>query len=128
MIRNYDYGKILILDDFQLFHQGLVIVLESASHLVINSVDDAAAIDIANRERPDFIITDMSLPVKSGWEVIEELRSGDVTQGTPIVALSGHVFRGGRDTGHEEGCDAYIGKSVDNVASLQAIDGLLEFS
>lgn len=66
MIRNYDYGKILILDDFELFHQGLVIVLESASHLVINSVDDAAAIDIANRERPDFIITDMSLPVKTG--------------------------------------------------------------
>ena len=66
MIRNYDYGKILILDDFEISHQGLVIVLESASHLVINSVDGAAAIDIANRERPDPIITHMSLPVKTG--------------------------------------------------------------
>ena len=66
MIRNYDYGKILILDDFELFHQGLVIVLESARHQVIESVDGAAVIDIANRERPNLIITDMSVPVKTG--------------------------------------------------------------
>ena len=80
MIRNYDYGKILILDDFELFHQGLVIVLESVRHQVIESVDGVAAIDIANRERPDLITTDMALPVKTGWEVIEELKSGDDTQ------------------------------------------------
>ena len=66
MIRNYDYEKILILDDFELFHQGLVIVLESSSHLVIDSADGAADIDIANRERTDLIITDMSVPVKTG--------------------------------------------------------------
>ena len=80
MIRNYDYGKILILDDFELFHQGLVIVLENVRHQVIESVDGVAAIDIANRERPDLIITDMGLPVKTGWKVIEELKSGDDTQ------------------------------------------------
>lgn len=91
MIRNYDYGKILILDDFELFHQGLVIVLESARHQVIESVDGAAAIDIANRERPDLITTGMALPVKTGWEVIEELKSRDDTQGIRIVALSGDV-------------------------------------
>ena len=91
MIRNYDYGKILILDDFQLFHQGLVIVLESASHQVIESVDGAAAIDIANRERPDLITTGISLTVQTGWEVIEELKSRDDTQGIRIVALSGDV-------------------------------------
>ena len=44
------------------------------------SVDGAAAIDIANRERPDLITTDMAQPVKTGWEVIEELKSGDDTQ------------------------------------------------
>ena len=91
MIRNYDYEKILILDDFELFHQGLVIVLESARHQVIESVDGAAAIDIANRERPDLITTGMALPVKTGWEVIEELKIRDDTQGIRIVALSGDV-------------------------------------
>ena len=65
----------------------------------------------------------MALPVKTGWEVIEELKSRDDTQGIRIVALSGYVSREGRDAGHEEGCDAYIVKSVDNVALLQTIDG-----
>jgi CheY-like chemotaxis protein len=91
LIRNYDYGKILILDDFELFHQGLVIVLESARHQVIESVLGAAAIDVSNRECPDLIIMDSGLPVKTGWEVIEELKSRDDTQGIRIVALSGDV-------------------------------------
>ena len=54
-------------------------------------MDGAAAIDIANRERPDLITTVMALPVKTGWEVIEELKSRDDTQGIRIVALSGDV-------------------------------------
>ena len=70
----------------------------------------------------------MSLPVKTGWEVIEELKSLDVARGIPIVALSGHVSRGDRDAEHEAGCDTYIGKPVDNVALLQTIDELLELS
>ena len=100
MVRNYNYGKILILDNFEPFHQGLVIALESARHQVIVSVDGVDAIDIANHERPDLIITDIGLPVKTGWEVIDELKSGDDTQGILIVALSGHVSRGGHAAGH----------------------------
>jgi|TARA_B110000285_G_C14525226_1_gene338366 CheY-like chemotaxis protein len=33
----------------------------------------------------------MALPVKTGWEVIEELKIRDDTQGIRIVALSGDV-------------------------------------
>ncbi len=40
-------AKILILDDYEILRQGLVIVQESASHQVIKAVDGAAAIDIA---------------------------------------------------------------------------------
>ena len=72
-------AKILILDDNEFFRQGLVIVLGSAIHQVIAAVDGAAVIDIANCERSDIIIRDMSLLVKTGWEVIEELKSRDVT-------------------------------------------------
>ena len=70
----------------------------------------------------------MALPVKTGWEVIEELKIRDDTQGIRIVALSGDVSWEICDAGHEEGCDAYIGKSVNNIALLQTIDGLLELS
>ena len=70
----------------------------------------------------------MCLLVKTGWEVIEELKSRDVTQGIPIFALPRHVSRYDRDAGHEAGCDAYICKPVDNVALLQTIDELLALS
>ena len=72
-------AKILILDDNEFFRQGLVIVLGSAIHQVIAAVDGAAVIDLAICERSDIIIRDMSLLVKTGWEVIEELKSRDVT-------------------------------------------------
>lgn len=121
-------ANILIVDDYALFRQGLVIVLESAGHQVIEAIDGAAAIEIANRELPDLIITDMSLPVKTGWEVIVELKSDDATQKIPIIALSGHVSQGDRDAGHEAGCDAYMGKPVDNVALIKTIDELLSLS
>ena len=91
-------------------------------------MDGAAVIDIANRERPDLITTGMALPVKTGWEVIEELKIRDDTQGIRIVALSGDVSWEICDAGHVEGCVTYIGESVNKVALLQTIDGLLELS
>ena len=59
------------------------------------------------------IITDLSMPEVSGWDVIRRLKSEALTSNVPIMALSAHEQSGDRDEGFEAGCDAYETKPLD---------------
>jgi CheY-like chemotaxis protein len=48
------------------------------------------ALELIERERFDFLLLDLQMPVLSGIEAIEQLRSSPTTHALPIVVLS-HV-------------------------------------
>lgn len=45
---------------------------------------------LAATERPDLIITDLTMPMASGEELIDCLAAHPATQGTPIIVLTGN--------------------------------------
>lgn len=45
---------------------------------------------LAATEKPDVIITDLTMPMASGEELIDCLASHPATQGTPIIVLTGN--------------------------------------
>lgn len=38
--------------------------------------------------RPDLVLLDLNLPKRTGWEVLDEMRSGDDLRDIPVVVLS----------------------------------------
>jgi DNA-binding response OmpR family regulator len=55
---------------------------------VITAKSGLEAIDLALHQNPDLILLDVILPQKSGFDVLEELKSNPKTKNVPVVILS----------------------------------------
>jgi CheY-like chemotaxis protein len=86
--------------------------------------DGAKGVEAAQRERPDLILMDLSLPVLSGWDAARKLKSADDTRAIPIIALSAHALEGERERALAAGCDEFETKPVDLARLLAKIERL----
>ncbi len=99
--------------------------LERKGIEVIVANDGAQGIAAAERERPDLILMDLSLPVVDGWEAARRLKSAPATRAIPIIALSAHAMTGDRERALAAGCDDYDTKPVDLAGLMAKIEALL---
>jgi two-component system chemotaxis response regulator CheY len=76
--------KILIVDDSKamrmIVHRNLRLA-GFGEATVVEACDGAEALDVASAESPDLIVSDWNMPVKSGFELLLQLRAaGNTTQ------------------------------------------------
>lgn len=110
--------KILVVDDDQEILHAMRAVMESKGYMVMTASDGNAGLAVAERESPDLVIVDMMMPKKSGFLVLEKLKSRK--QAMPRVIMI-TANEGGRHRAYAEmlGVDDYIRKPF-------AMDKLLE--
>ena len=104
--------QILIVEDVDLNRDLLIQLLEDDYALLI-ATDGAEGLALAEREHPDLILLDLSLPVISGWDVARQLKGNPQFQHIPILALSSHAMRGDEENARQAGCDDYLSKPLD---------------
>jgi two-component system, cell cycle response regulator DivK len=104
--------KILIVEDMD-FNRDLIVQLLDDDYEVLTAVDGAEGIQLAERERPDLILMDLSLPVIDGWEATRRIKANAMLKNTPIIALTAHAMRGDEEKARESGCDDYLSKPLD---------------
>lgn len=103
---------ILIVEDIE-FNRDLLVQLLEDNYTVLTAADGAAGIALAEREHPDLIIMDLSLPVVDGWEATRRIKANAALQHIPIIALSSHAMRGDEEKARQAGCDDYLSKPLD---------------
>lgn len=70
------YAKtILLVDDDADIIESMRMILENKGYRILVARDGNAGLMVAEREDPDLIILDMMMPKKSGFLVLEKLRS-----------------------------------------------------
>jgi len=85
--------KILVVEDQELNLDLLVQLLEDR-YEVLTAMDGAVGLDLAERERPDLILMDLSLPVIDGWEAARRLKANKELDHIPVIALTAHAMMG----------------------------------
>lgn len=100
-------AKILIIDDEELVLAGWEYALASAGYHVSTASEGKVAVEIAEKEQPDVVITDLFMPIMNGVEICRQIKA--VSPGSEIVLISGYpeetprfymqfVKAGGKDT------------------------------
>jgi CheY-like chemotaxis protein len=79
--------NILVIDDNETMSDMLCTVLEDAGYAVKACVNGKDGIDAFRALHFDLVITDISMPVMGGIEVIKLVRQENAT--VPIIAMSG---------------------------------------
>lgn len=114
--------KILVVDDEQSIVTLLQYNLEQSGFIVITAFDGEEAIQIAEVEKPDFIILDLMLPKLDGIEVCKLLRQKKVD--VPILMLTAKDDELDKILGLELGADDYMTKPFsprEVIARIKAI-------
>jgi CheY-like chemotaxis protein len=116
--------KILIVDDEMDFVRILGAHLKSRGYSVVGASDAVVAITAAQKERPDFIILDISMPAGDGFTVMERLAKSDHTALIPVIVVTGRELSG-KQRAMAEGAAAFFTKPVDFDRLLTLIGDLL---
>lgn len=89
-----DRPVVLIVDDDIDTREMYAWTLESRGFDVVCAGTVASGVDLAQRRRPDAIVTDFTLPGEDGFALATRLRASDALAGTPIILVSGRAFVG----------------------------------
>lgn len=80
-------SSILVLDDRDADRELLSTVLGYAGYRVLEAATGEEALELARRERPDLIVTDILMPAMNGYEFVRLLRS-EPEVGDTLVAFT----------------------------------------
>jgi CheY-like chemotaxis protein len=115
-------AKILLVEDNAMNRDMLSRRLVRSGFVVVIAVDGREGIAMAQVERPDLILMDLSLPGIDGWEATRRLKADEATRKIPVIALTAHAMSSDRQRAIEAGCDEYDTKPVDYQRLLTKIE------
>jgi PAS domain S-box-containing protein len=105
--------RVLIVDDSEDGAESLAMLLEFGGHTTYQAHDGVAALEAANRLRPDAVLLDIGLPGLNGYEVCSRIRNEPWGKRILLVALTGWGQDEDRHRSREAGFDAHMVKPVD---------------
>ena len=115
---------ILIVDDDKDLVDGLRAVLEGCGYRIVAAHDGEAGLKAATEEKPDLVLVDMMMPKKSGFLVLEALKT-NVSPPPKVIMMTAN--EGGRHRAYAEmlGVDDYIRKPFPMDRLIESVHRLI---
>jgi CheY-like chemotaxis protein len=101
---------ILVIDDVPENRDMISVCLED-DYRVLQASDGAEGLEVAERDKPDLIFLDVSMPGMGGFETIAALRKHHELFSVPVIAITAHSVVSARRA-VERGCNDYLLKPL----------------
>ncbi|HVT45937.1 MAG TPA: response regulator transcription factor [Thermoanaerobaculia bacterium] len=118
-------SKILIVEDDAGLRQGLEINLRLEGHDTVQAIDGDEAIRMFHAHSPNLVLLDLMLPKKSGFEVLDHIRS---SSRTPVILLTARGQETDKVRGLRGGADDYVTKPFGLQELFARIDAVMRRS
>jgi CRP-like cAMP-binding protein/CheY-like chemotaxis protein len=117
--------KILIIEDNEDVRENTAEILQLAQYEVITAENGRIGVALAQKEKPDLIICDITMPVLDGHGTLYLLSKNEETSSIPFIFLTAKAERSEIRKGMEMGADDYLTKPFDDIELLNAIESRL---
>ena len=111
----------LVIEDNEDNMKLITFILEKNGYGTIRAENGKMGIELALKERPDFILLDIQLPDMNGQEVLKEIRKSKIDGEIPIIAVTSFAMSGDRERLLGAGCNGYIEKPIDPINIMNQI-------
>ena len=105
--------KILVVDDSRSLRQMVCFSLKSAGYLETEAADGLEALEIAQQQNFDLVLTDQNMPRMDGLTLIQKLRQLPSFARTPILMLTTESGDEMKSKGRAAGATGWIVKPFD---------------
>ena len=116
--------RILIVEDDDVERELLKMTLERQGYAVDDACDGLDGYELALRNRPDLIISDIQMPAADGVHLVRRVRDTRELASTPLVIMTGTGFGNAAYT-LSQGADAFEAKPIDPDSLLETVRRLL---
>ena len=100
-------------------------LLEMTGYRVVEAMNGEEAVRLAQKESPQLILMDLSLPIIDGLAATRLIRKLPDLESTPIIAVSAHDTSDFQSEAIQAGCNSYVTKPIDFNELEQLISRLL---
>lgn len=124
---SFDGKSILIVDDDPDMVSALQTVLDGTGATIETAADGNAALEAAEQFDPDLVVLDAMLPKRSGFLVLEKLKStGKKKGGRPfVIMITGNAGRRHQTWAESLGVDGYLNKPFRMERLVERMEQLL---
>lgn len=108
--------SVMVVEDEPSLAKTISSKLTKSGYVVISAKNGQLALDLCRKQRPDIIVLDLVMPLVSGYEVLEQVKS---QSDAPIVIISTNLDQE-RDEqlATDLGADAYLSKTNTTLGQL----------
>ena len=92
---------------------------------VLEAPDGPTALQLAREEMPAVLITELALPLLSGFDLMTLLRNDERTQRISVIVLTAISFESERLRAVAAGCELFLCKPVEPLALAKAVASVL---
>ncbi len=119
-------GKtVLIIEDEPNIVEAISFILMRDGWRVASHATGTEALETIRRLTPDLLILDVSLPGRSGMDILADLRADPATLALPVLMLTARGQARDRDMAERMGVSRFMTKPFSNAAVLEALRDLM---
>lgn len=119
--RDGEAARVLIVDDDAAVRLVCAVNLEAEGLRVVEAADGLEGLEKARCQRPDLVLTDVTMPGLDGFQLAETLREDERTRPIPLIFLSGEVGHANAQRARALGALAYLTKPFDPGALAEFV-------
>ncbi|WP_458413817.1 response regulator transcription factor [Schinkia sp. CFF1] len=116
--------RILLAEDEEVLRMLITDTLEDGDYMVDEAADGGEAMDFLKKNKYDLVILDYMMPVLTGLEVIEKIRTEDSGHRTRILMLSAKNQAYEQEKVFQAGADYFMAKPFSPIKLLELIEGI----
>lgn len=117
--------QVLVIEDEPNIIEAISFILSRDGWEVATHSNGETAVEAVRELSPDALILDVMLPGRSGYDILQDLRTDDATRDLPVLMLTARGQKNDRELAERLGVNKFMTKPFSNAEVLETMRSLV---